>query len=68
MTKMKLFLYGIDDCTHSFYPATSWHREENENPSKFSVGADFYSSYIWRGLKLGTGPAFQPNIEFATGG
>lgn len=43
-------------------------QEENDKPSKFSVGADFYSSFIWRGLKLGTGPAFQPNMEFATGG
>jgi hypothetical protein len=42
--------------------------EENENPSKFSAGADFYSSFIWRGSKLGTGPAFQPNIDFSTGG
>ncbi len=41
---------------------------ENENPSKFSAGADFFSSFIWRGSKLGTGPAFQPNIDFSTGG
>jgi hypothetical protein len=42
--------------------------EENEKPSKFSAGADFYSSFIWRGSKFGTGPAFQPCIEFSTGG
>ncbi len=41
---------------------------ENENPSKFSPGVDFYSSYIWRGSKQGTGPAVQPYLEFATGG
>jgi len=41
--------------------------EENENPSKFSPGADFYSSFIWRGSRL-SGPAFQPYVEFATGG
>ena len=41
---------------------------ENENLSKFSPGVDFYSSYIWRGSKQGTGPAVQPYLEFATGG
>lgn len=39
-----------------------------EKPSKFSPGVDFYSSYIWRGSKQGTGPAVQPYLEFATGG
>ncbi len=42
--------------------------EENDNPSKFTTGADFYSSFIWRGTKFGTGPAFQPYVEFAAGG
>jgi uncharacterized protein (TIGR02001 family) len=41
---------------------------EDEKSSKFSPGVDFYSSYIWRGSKLGTGPAVQPYLEFATGG
>ena len=27
------------------------------------VGANFYSNYIWRGTKLGTGPAVQPYVE-----
>lgn len=36
--------------------------------SGFSVGADLYSNYIWRGHKLGTGPAIQPTVKFATGG
>ncbi len=40
----------------------------DEKPSKFSPGVDFYSSYIWRGSKQGTGPAVQPYLEFATGG
>jgi len=34
----------------------------------FSAGADFYSNYIWRGSKFGTGPAFQPSVKFVTGG
>ena len=34
----------------------------------WNTGIDIYSSYVWRGLKFGTGPAFQPSIEFSTGG
>jgi len=36
--------------------------------SKFSVGADLYSNYIWRGSKYGQGPAVQPTVKFVTGG
>lgn len=35
---------------------------------EWSTSLDIYSSYIWRGAKFGTGPAFQPGIEFSTGG
>jgi hypothetical protein len=42
--------------------------QEEEKPSPFSVGADFYSNYIWRGSKFGTGPAFQPSVKFAAKG
>lgn len=37
---------------------------QNDTMSKFSVNADFYSSYIWRGCKYGTGPAVQPAIKY----
>lgn len=33
--------------------------------SKFSIGSDFYSNYIWRGSKLGTGPAIQPSMKYS---
>ena len=36
--------------------------------SKFSVGADLYSNYIWRGTKFGQGPSIQPSVKFVTGG
>lgn len=42
-------------------------QDENEN-SKFSVAADLYSNYIWRGTKYGQGPAVQPSVKFVTGG
>ncbi len=35
---------------------------------EFSAGLDIYSSYIWRGLKFGTGAAFQPSVKFTSGG
>lgn len=42
--------------------------QEEEKKSPFTVGADFYSNYIWRGSKLGTGPAFQPSVKYNSGG
>jgi hypothetical protein len=41
---------------------------QEESGSKFNVGADIYSSYVWRGSKLGQGPAFQPSVDFSDGG
>ena len=42
-------------------------QEVEEKVSPFTVGADIYSNYIWRGTKLGTGPAFQPSVKFNKG-
>lgn len=41
-------------------------QDEDANPN-FSVGADLYSNYIWRGTKYGQGPAVQPSVKFVTG-
>jgi len=38
---------------------------QEEEPSPFTAGADFYSSYIFRGTKYGTGPAIQPMLKFS---
>ncbi len=43
-------------------------QETEENESPFSTGLDIYSSYIWRGSRIGSSPALQPYIEFAKGG
>jgi len=40
--------------------------QENES-SSFTAGADFYSSYIWRGTQYGSGPSVQPMIKFSAG-
>ncbi len=40
-------------------------QEEQSEP--FTIGADFYSSFVWRGTRYGTGPAVQPSLEYAKG-
>ena len=35
---------------------------------EWSTGLDIYSSYIWRGTKFGSGPAFQPSVEYSVSG
>lgn len=35
---------------------------------EWNAGLDIYSSYVWRGLKFGTGAAFQPSVDFTAGG
>lgn len=35
---------------------------------EWNIGLDINSSYIWRGSKFGTGPAFQPTIEYNISG
>lgn len=46
--------------------APAVNAQDEESP--WSAGLDIYSSYIWRGAKFGSGPAFQPSVSFATGG
>lgn len=40
----------------------------NVKAQEMSTGLDIYSSYVWRGTKFGSGPAFQPSLEFSAGG
>jgi len=47
-------------------PLTILFSQEDEK-SNFSASADFYSSYIWRGTKYGTGPHVQPLVKFNSG-
>lgn len=42
-------------------------KAQEESDSPFSVGADFVSRYVWRGLDFGNAPAIQPTIEFGIG-
>jgi uncharacterized protein (TIGR02001 family) len=40
----------------------------NIQAQEWTTGVDIYSSYIWRGAKFGSGPAFQPSVEYSVGG
>lgn len=41
---------------------------QDESAASIDGGLDIYSSYIWRGAKFGSGPAFQPWVEGTVGG
>ena len=49
----------------TFIPTVNAQEEEG---SSWNAGLDIYSSYIWRGIKFGTGAAFQPSVDFTAGG
>lgn len=53
-------------CSMSLLVSSSLYAQEEESTS-WTAGADFYSSFIWRGTRLGSGPAIQPVIEFTSG-
>ena len=38
------------------------------NAQEWNAGLDIYNTYVWRGTKFGSGPAFQPSVEFSAGG
>jgi uncharacterized protein (TIGR02001 family) len=43
-------------------------RSNAQEKSPWTTGVDIYSSYVWRGTKLGTGPALQPTLKYNKGG
>lgn len=38
-----------------------------ESKSKFDIGVDFASRYVWRGMQFSDSPSIQPFMEFSTG-
>ena len=44
---------------------STFAQEEKPGNCNLSIGADLASSYLWRGLQQGTGPAIQPWGEFS---
>lgn len=53
-------------CSVGLLLSTGLYAQEEELTS-WTTGADFYSSFVWRGTRLGSGPSIQPVIEFASG-
>lgn len=47
---------------------TSASAQEEEKSSKFTIGADLYSNYVWRGTRYGQGPHLQPTVSYSNGG
>lgn len=41
--------------------------QDADKKNSWSAGADFVSTYVWRGTRQGTGPHVQPVIEFSAG-
>ena len=56
-----LILFAIISCY-----AAELRSQEKSGP-EITTGADFYSSYIWRGTQYGTGPSVQPSLKFTAG-
>jgi hypothetical protein len=65
MKKLSLLFTGM---VAVFLLSAPLFAQDEEGNSNFSVGADIYTNYVWRGSKLGTGPSFQPSVKFETGG
>jgi len=66
--KLKLILSLAIALSMIFTPVILAQDEETVESSPFSTGLDIYSSFLWRGVRAGSSPAFQPYLEFATGG
>lgn len=48
--------------------STSAQEAKNSCNTKCNVGLEIKSSEVWRGIQVGSGPAFKPTFEIAAGG
>jgi len=62
MKKKRILIAAI--VTLGLLPLVSVFSQEGTE-SGFNVGSDFYSNYIWRGTKYGSGPAVQPSMKYS---
>ena len=65
--KNSVFVFAVSLLT-GLISATTAFGQEDQAGSKLSIGTDFYSNYIWRGTRYGSGPAIQPQVQLETGG
>ncbi len=61
---MKKWLFGV----LIFVAGLSSNAFSQESSGNLHVSSDLVSSYVWRGTKIGNGPAIQPGVEFTAGG
>jgi len=66
MEKTRMVLTAL--VTLVLITVTRLQGQEEVAKSGFSVGADLYSNYIWRGTKYGKGPSVQPTVKYFNGG
>jgi hypothetical protein len=66
MKNLRVLFFGLLTLISLFSLKTM--AQDEEKTTSFTAGADFYSNYIWRGSKFGTGPAFQPSVKFLARG
>jgi hypothetical protein len=66
MEKTKMILAGLVALV--LISTTSLQAQEEAKPSKFNIGTDFYTNYIFRGTKFGQGPSLQPSVKYINGG
>lgn len=65
MNSLKLYFL-----TFLLVSATSYNQikaQEGEKESPITVGADFVTTYVWRGSAF-SGPSIQPSVDFTKGG
>lgn len=66
MKRLRLLIAGM--VTAGLLSATGMKAQDESPKASFTAGADVYSNYVWRGSKLGTGPAIQPSVKLTAGG
>ncbi len=66
MKKLVLFIGGVSLIMLS--SLADLRAQDDNQESKFAVGADVFTNYVWRGTKFGTGPAIQPSVKYTAGG
>lgn len=68
MKRPSYFIAGVVSMVLSTCFMTPAQAQDEDSASKFSAGIEFYSNYVWRGSKLGTGPSVQPAVQFQSNG
>ena len=68
MKMVKRIISTIVIASMGVFAATAQDSTATESKNGFDTGLDIYSSYPFRGVKFGTGPAFQPWVKYTYGG